>query len=136
MNQRIIIFVIILALFLTFISFNLDNRSNINMGFINFEDIPVFHIVFISFALGLIVSLPLVWYSKKKPNSKVKDKHEMLDLPIIFPDESGDERAAAGGSTCQPIDALSARERFLAKRNIAVKSACTKKIKNGGSNAG
>jgi len=111
MPWRLIIFIIILALFLTFITFNLANNCDISLGFIEFEDVPVFHIVFISFTLGLLCSIPIVWSARNKS----KEKPEKNDLPVIRPDDS-------------PIDALSAREKFLAKRNGG-------KPVNGGSNA-
>ena len=66
MPWRLIVVIIIFAVFLAFIAFNLDYRCNISFGFAIIHDVPVFLTVFISFAMGLICALPLVLHFKKK----------------------------------------------------------------------
>ena len=66
MPWRLILVFIIFAVFLVFITFNLDNRCNINFGFKEFEDVPVFMTIFISFVLGLLCTFPLLIRSMKK----------------------------------------------------------------------
>lgn len=87
MPWRLIVFVGIFIVFLVFIGFNLDEeyRCDINFGFVVLEQVPVFYTIFISFALGLLCALPLVFF-KKKPRKEVssmdtKDtKHRVEDL--------------------------------------------------------
>ena len=77
MPWRLIVFVIIFAVFLAFITFNLENKCDISFGFKVFRDVPVFHTIFTSFVLGLICALPLA-IRRKKPKSAeipVNDKN-------------------------------------------------------------
>jgi hypothetical protein len=53
-----------------FISLNLDNKCDINLGFKTAHDIPVYLTVFISSALGLLSSLPFfIKRKKQKPET-------------------------------------------------------------------
>jgi phosphotransferase system glucose/maltose/N-acetylglucosamine-specific IIC component len=49
-----------LAVFLAFIAFNLDNKCDISFGFTKLQDVHVFLTIFVSFALGLLCTLPFV----------------------------------------------------------------------------
>jgi uncharacterized membrane protein YciS (DUF1049 family) len=60
MPWRLIGFIIIFALFIVFITLNLDNRCNISFHFVVFQDVPIFLTVFFAFALGLISSVPYI----------------------------------------------------------------------------
>ena len=64
--RRLIIFIVIFALFLAFIVLNLEHRSDISLGLKRFNDIPVFLIVFFSFVLGMLFSIPLSFGRKRK----------------------------------------------------------------------
>jgi len=67
MPWKLIKFIIIFAVFLFFIIFNYDNKSDINFGFFKIRDIPVFITVFTSFLTGLLCIFPFVlWRNKKK----------------------------------------------------------------------
>ena len=66
MPWRLIIFVAILAVFLAFITFNLDNRCDISFGFAAIEGVPVFITIFSSFILGFFCALPFVKFIWKK----------------------------------------------------------------------
>jgi len=80
MPWRLIVFIIIFAVFLVFITFNLDNRCDLNLVFRTFEQVPVFITIFTSFFLGLVCSLPFILLRKKKKVEKSKDeKIEELD---------------------------------------------------------
>jgi len=75
MIRRLIVFIIIFAVFLVFITLNLENKCDINIGFNKFNKVPVFLTVFISFITGFIFALPLVfWAGKKKTVDTEKSK--------------------------------------------------------------
>jgi len=76
MPWRLIIFVAILAVFLAFITFNLDNRCDISFGFAKIEGVPVFITIFSAFFLGLFCALPLVKYIGKKKQEPPKPAPE------------------------------------------------------------
>ena len=74
MPWRLIVFIVIFAISLTFITFNLGNRCDINFGFVNFKDVPVFLTAFCSFFLGMIFVLPFAAAAKiKRKDKAVKD---------------------------------------------------------------
>jgi hypothetical protein len=64
--RRLLAFILIFALFLAFIVFNLENKSDISFGFISLEGIPVFLTVFSSFVLGMLFAVPFILGSKRK----------------------------------------------------------------------
>lgn len=80
MPWRLIAVFAIFAVFMAFITFNLDNRCDINFGFAVLSDVPVFLTVFISFALGILCSIPLLLRSMK--NKKEKPVKESKPLVI------------------------------------------------------
>jgi len=66
---RLVQFVLIFAVFLVFVMFNLENRSDIDLGFARFENVPVFITAFFSFILGTVITIPLavgLWLRKRK----------------------------------------------------------------------
>jgi uncharacterized integral membrane protein len=88
MPWRLIAFVIIFAVFLAFITFNLENKCDISFGFYKFMEVPVFVTIFFSFILGLFCALPLVLRKKKpketveKPKSFLKNKKQKTEPPM------------------------------------------------------
>ena len=84
---RLIIFIAIFAVFLVFISFNLENKCDINFGFAALKDVPVFITIFSSFVLGLFCAIPLVVHIKKRRDErsltggkrKINDGGENID---------------------------------------------------------
>jgi len=66
MIRRLIVFIIIFAVFLTFITLNLENKCDIRFGFTTLHEVPVFLTVFISFIVGFVFALPLVFGIKRK----------------------------------------------------------------------
>jgi len=119
MPWRLICFIIIFAVFLVFITFNLENRCDISFGFKILESVPVFITVFGSFVLGLLSSVPLLFHVRKKykdgTKSKVTDRKNKDknintdDIPIVI---AADEKIKD--------DAANAKKRFFAKRNGGV----------------
>jgi len=110
MPWRLILFIVIFAVFLVFITINLDNRCNINIGFTQFEGVPIFLTVFISFFLGLICATPLFLHlSRKRKGLPRKSKNKTDDAPSSpLTDAEFDEKIKK--------DAASARERLFAKK--------------------
>jgi uncharacterized membrane protein YciS (DUF1049 family) len=75
MIKRLILFIVIFAIFLTFITLNLENKCNISFGFVTKDNVPVFLTVFISFIAGFFCALPLVFSVRKKSkNNTEKNK--------------------------------------------------------------
>ena len=94
---RLISIFLCFALFLVFIMLNLDNKSNIHLGFIVFDEVPVYITAFFSIFIGMIVTMPLyaaLMKHKTKPEKHKpgkKDKNAPKN-PVIFdeiPRENG-----------------------------------------------
>ena len=66
----LIIFILVFALFLCFIIFNLGNASDVSFGFRTFSDIPVFVTALFSFALGMLFVLPVIFTVGRKRKLK------------------------------------------------------------------
>lgn len=102
MPWRLIAVLVIFAVFLAFITFNLDNRCNISFGLVKFEDVPVFLTVFISFVFGIFCTLPFLLRAlkahKEKPQKLIKREDDYIYA-----------------SKAEPIDAREARKKFLAR---------------------
>jgi uncharacterized integral membrane protein len=83
MPWRLILFVIIFAVLLVFISFNLDDssRCDINFGFgAVIRNVPVFLTIFTSFILGLFCAFPLLLRSKKPKKEKPVNESKPLEI--------------------------------------------------------
>ena len=67
---RLIFTIICLVILACFAGFNLDNKCNVNLLVHTFENVPVFVSIIISFAAGVIFTLPFALFSKKRKSSK------------------------------------------------------------------
>ena len=75
MPWKLISFILIFAIFLLFIMFNLENKCDINFGFKTLSDVPVFLTVFFSFAAGFAATLPMVFRAGiKRTNTPPQNK--------------------------------------------------------------
>jgi len=74
MPWRLIKLVIIFAVILLFVAFNLTNKCDISFGFKVIKDAPVFFIVFASFFLGMLCALPFIFGGKRKKQEKKPDR--------------------------------------------------------------
>jgi len=113
MPWRLILTIVIFIIFMIFAAFNLGdaNRCDISFGFKEFKQVPVFLTVFFSFVTGFICATPLVLHMRKKRGDKpVKKMKKSFDEPgeMVPVEPEIDENIKQ--------DALSARERFFAKR--------------------
>ena len=71
--KRLILVILIFALFLSFIVFNLDNRCDISFGFKTFKEIPIFLSAIFSFTLGMLFAVPLIFsLSRGRKKTSVK----------------------------------------------------------------
>ena len=98
--RRLIIFILIFALFLAFIILNIDNKCDVSLGFRIFKDVPVFISVFLSFVLGMIFAVPLIFsvrrtrkYSSSASSDskwkKSKGKNRNNNRGDTYPKEGG-----------------------------------------------
>jgi len=77
---RLLGFVLIFLVIISFIMFNLGNTSDLSFGFITFSDVPVFLSVLASFIIGVLFSIPLAFsltwkrHTVEKKHKKDKEK--------------------------------------------------------------
>ena len=71
MPWRLIQFIVLFAIFLLFIIFNLGNKCDISFGFAVIKEVPVFLTIFSSFMLGILCTFPIIFglKSRKKTTS-------------------------------------------------------------------
>jgi uncharacterized integral membrane protein len=81
MPWRLIEFIIIFALLLVFVFFNIDNKCDINFGFTRIPDAPVYLIVFTSFVAGMVVAFLAVFVFKRRGKNR-NGKDESPGLPV------------------------------------------------------
>jgi len=62
---RLVSIIVVFAIFLCFIMFNLPNKCDISFGFVSFKDVPIFLSALFSFVFGMIVSVPMMLFRKK-----------------------------------------------------------------------
>ena len=70
MPWRLIRFIVLLAVFLVFISLNLENKCDIGFGFTTITGVPVFLTAFFSFFFGMVCAFPLVFSFKTWKKTK------------------------------------------------------------------
>jgi len=101
MPWKLIFFIISLILVILFIGSNLGNACSINFFWIaNLKDVPIFMTIFISFALGVLVTVPFVIFRVNSKNSKKNEvekkseakKNEQKKAPdIVYETDSKKE---------------------------------------------
>jgi uncharacterized integral membrane protein len=95
MPWRLIGFIVLFAIFLTFIGFNLENRCDISFGFREFPQVPVYLTTFASFVFGMLITIPFaITFRIKKRQKAAKskdstqnktDSSNMIDAPQAAP---------------------------------------------------
>ena len=97
--KRLLVFILIFAIFLCFIVLNLENKSDVSLGFRIFNDIPVFISTLFAFALGMLVAIPLAFSMgkgrKTPPPPKPSKKAEKAGTPSVV-DEIKKEKSSYG----------------------------------------
>ena len=66
-------FILFFAIFLVFIVLNLENVSDVHIGFKTFENAPVYITAFISFLLGMLCAVPIIATVRKKKKARSGD---------------------------------------------------------------
>jgi uncharacterized integral membrane protein len=99
MPWRLIGFIAVFAVFLAFTIFNLENKSGVNLGFVRFDDVPVFVTAFCSLIAGMLLSLPSMlgmWLkgktrktAAKKPGEKQGRKKAGKEKPAKTDSQDG-----------------------------------------------
>jgi hypothetical protein len=51
--------------------FNLPNKCDVSFGFTTIKDVPIFLSVLSSFVLGMLVTVPMMLFHKKKPKPSI-----------------------------------------------------------------
>ncbi|MDR0315402.1 MAG: hypothetical protein LBH97_00715 [Treponema sp.] len=85
MPWRLIEFIVVFAVFLVFIMFNLDNKCDINFGFWKVKDAPVFLTAFASFFLGMLCAMPFVLSVQAKRKAKTVKGQKPLQKSMQQP---------------------------------------------------
>jgi hypothetical protein len=90
---RLIGFILIFVVFLTFIVLNLDNRCDISFGFKTIPQVPVFITAFSSFVFGLLFIVPFaITLGKRKRTGPPKP-------PKAYKDEADQVPGSDAGIT-------------------------------------
>jgi len=76
MPKRLIQIIIIFAIFLLFIIFNLEKKCDISFGFTVIHDVPVFLTVFCSIVFGMISTLPFIFGHQLRKKQKIEEKKD------------------------------------------------------------
>ena len=79
MSWKLLLFIVVLAIVLVFIGFNLDNRCDISVVFMTFKDVPVVITILSAYILGLFSALVLAVRKKirkKSPSTNRKGGDE------------------------------------------------------------
>jgi len=88
---RLISIIVVFAIFLCFIIFNLPNKCDISLGFMSFKDVPIFLSALFSFVFGMIVSVPMMLLGKKKQKPLVPGPSKKAELKSVPDDIKKDD---------------------------------------------
>jgi len=78
MPRRLIQIIIVFAIILLFIVFNLEKKCDISFGFTVIHDVPVFLTVFCSIVFGMISTLPFfLGYQLRKKQKTTEEKKDV-----------------------------------------------------------
>ena len=72
-----LISIIIGIVFIAFFAgFNLDNKCDVSLVFYTLKNIPIFFTILVSFAIGMLCSLPFALIHRNKKAKKIKEPKE------------------------------------------------------------
>lgn len=75
MPWKLVFYLIVLAIILIFVGLNLGNTADISLGFVEFEQVPVFMGLFVAFFLGVAVAIPISMSSSSRKTRARSEKH-------------------------------------------------------------
>ena len=101
MRWKLVQFIVLFAIFLVFIVFNLENKCDINFIFIKISEVPVFLTVFFSFMIGMLCILPFVFFKSKKKTDPLKKESP---AKTGKKDKNADKDANLSSNTLYGID--------------------------------
>lgn len=93
MIWKIIVYVLIIALLVLFISFNISNVTDVSLIFYTIPNVPVYVTIFISVLLGCLLMAIVFLFSnhKSKKNKKKKEAlHDTVDVDKKFEENFAD----------------------------------------------
>lgn len=74
MPWKLIFYLIIIGLILVFIGLNLGNTTDISLGFVTFQGVPVFMGLFVSFFFGVLITIPVAVQSSSRKTQRRSDR--------------------------------------------------------------
>jgi uncharacterized integral membrane protein len=83
MPWRLIGFILLFAIFLTFIGFNLENSCDVSFGFMRIEAVPVYLTAFSAFCFGMLCAVPFLFFLRRR-KSKAKARPGELPAPELL----------------------------------------------------
>lgn len=107
MPWKLIFYLIVVGLILVFVGLNLGNTTDISLGFMTFEGVPVFMGLFVAFFLGVAVSIPVaVQSSSRKTRERSQRKQERAERKRLRK-----ENRQSGGGIARLLPGKSSRTR-------------------------
>ncbi len=103
MPWRLIGFIVLFAIFLAFIGFNLENNCTISFGFAKFEQVPVYLTAFASFIFGMLCTIPFAVSFRVKKKQKIQKIHDGGNTLIEAPNPEPKKRNKKAKDA--PVDA-------------------------------
>jgi len=80
--KRIIGFIVMMVVVLAFVISNYDNKCNISFfGLKTVENVPVWATIFVTFAVGLLGTIPFAYYSGRKKALAEFSRSAALESP-------------------------------------------------------
>ncbi|MGN0739310.1 MAG: hypothetical protein ACI4LX_03975 [Treponema sp.] len=76
MILKLILFIIAIVVFIFYMGFNLENKCAIWLFVKTFDNVPVFMNSLISFAFGVLCTLPLAFARRIKKNRQIQKKQK------------------------------------------------------------
>ena len=80
MIGRLVGTIVVLVLLAFFVGFNLDNKCSVNLLVHEFENVPVFFTITISFVAGIIFSLPFAFFNRSSKQKKKESVNATLSV--------------------------------------------------------
>lgn len=115
MIAKLISLIAILVLFAFFMGFNLDNKCDIWLFYKTFENVPAFMNSLISFAFGVLCTLPFALVRKYKKTREIEEReNEKAKRKTAKKNSASEPKPVITDSESKP---QSKREALLAKIN-------------------
>ncbi|MDL2228903.1 hypothetical protein LJC14_01500 [Treponema sp. OttesenSCG-928-L16] len=83
MPWRLIGFILLFGIFLAFIGFNLQNASDVSLGFTVLQNVPVYLTAFSAFVLGMLAAIPFIASARRKNEKRSNAKKAVTDAPKL-----------------------------------------------------